>query len=545
MAKKDPKAGKREAEHPESGELLSALNSPASSLKTLSAKARDIRKNGHFADVDSNGDFIGRKKTTEPKSPQKRLIKAIEKMSVEDAKKAIADGADPWITTFFYGDCGVFGEEAIAQYDQSEVVSARDWPDDGIDTTSAWAKGVKKTFKKNPEAVMAMAFFLEELGSFTGRETGAYDWQWREGVRPQAGQAPNRDPGLVAKERRKMLVDWCQARSWSDGWSEAGNSGPEMKSALKSALISVVKRWHEEPEAVGGLPAMEWREIILDSMASDQVSTWGDSWEMLANFSKELGEPLAAKEWERALAHQGKVSGLAYVQSWVKVLLKIQRDPINPAETNRLMALAVGLNDVEMLGLIANKALGSDWVENCVSQNTIGNGLTIQTEEEEPVSILALGLLAPRRVSSRGKVFGRECFEALASIPEAVAAAIGTPSPSAMQGVDEQELAELVRRFPGIEAPDREGNNAAHWWARAINNEKALRKRFIRLLNSSMAHLATTKNNDGETPLAIFIEELSERQRGKWNKDFARWEAEKLCGSAAAAAPSRGKKTSL
>lgn len=527
---------------PESaGSSMPGKNLSKSPLAMLVAKAKEIQKNGVAAAKGSDGAFVGVKKKR--KSPQKRLIEAIQRMSVDEARQAIADGADPWITTCFYGEHGIVGDQAIAGCDESEITALMDWPSDDFNTSAAWERGVEKVFGKNPKAVADMAEFLDGLGCFFG----AIDrpgWIWVEGSRPSQGQGRNRAPDLIAKERRKMLADW------SANWSGIASTESKVargliiastESKIARALISVAKRWHEEPEAVGGLPAMEWRKVILGEMNNNPAAGWGASWEMMANFSGDLEAPMSANDWEQALSCEENIVELAHERSWIKALLKIQVEPIQAAQVNKLMAVAVSLNDVRLLGLVASKSCGVDWVEGPVSQRAIS--LLVRAGEQKGlVSMLALGLITQKRVTRSGKVLGRECFEALASVPEAVDAAMQTPSPGAMARIDECELEELSKRFPGIEAPDKDGNNVAHWWARAADDDKGKRRRFIKLLNSPMRHLALDKNSDGQTPLAILLDELSDEEKKKWNKKFAAWEASGLAAAAPSAAATGSKK---
>lgn len=494
-------------------------------LDKLAEAAKRLSKEGFFAPVGEPTHPVAAKSLGVP-SLKKRLSKAIAAMSVEDAQSAIADGADIWRGTLFYGDCGIEGDEEIAAFEKKKPLgySGKSF------VFQAWAKGVGKLIKKSPEKVAAMAVYLEGLGFPLDGDGDDNGRSWLEGRRPAPGKGRERTAEQIAKERRAAISLWCSTARWASSWSSV-TSDPSME----AGIMSLAKRWHEEPAEAGGLPAGEWRELILAKMLSEDEPSWGDTWEMMAGCSQTFGETFTAAQWETVASISSKslLQG-SYVRDSIKKILRVQGEKIGAGAASKIMALAVSAEDVEMLALIASRAQSVHWVDRDIACEFLSEHEQDLVEATpSDVSMLALALVAETRmIGKKGRVSGRSCFEALASVPEAVEAAVAAPSPRAMAGADEVEFMELALRFPGIDKPDAFGNNVAHWWAVAGEMDKCKRKRFLRLLNSPLRHLMTEKNNDGETPLSLMQKILTDSERKKWAKNFAAWEKEDLAKSA-------------
>lgn len=501
--------------------LLAGVEAATSPLDKLAEAATRLSKEGLFASA------IPGLEIAKVKAPslKKRLSKAISSMSIEAVQSAIDDGADIWRGTVFYGDYGVEGDEQIAAFNKSRP--------EGYSGSAfvfrAWSKGVGKWIHKNPEKVAAMAIYLEGLGFPMSGEASNDGLSWLEGLRPKPGQARERTPAQIAKERRAAITVWCSTDSWECSWSSLTS-----EKKMEQGIMSLAKRWHEEPVEKGGLPAGEWRELILAKMLSqNNGSGWEDSWEMLASCSQAFGESFTSEQWEKVAAISSKTlhQGI-FVRESIKKTLRIPGEKVGPAMATKIMAVAVCAEDLEMLALISSRAQSVNWLESDVACGF----LCIHEQCAEPaaseVSMLTLGLArSKRKLGKDGRIEGRGCFEAIASIPEAVQAALATPSPRAMIGVDTDEFMELARRFPGIDKPDAEGNNVVHWWALANEPDGCKRKRFIRILNSPLRPLASMANNEGETPLSLMQKVLVASEAELWAKNFAAWERKDLAKS--------------
>lgn len=509
-----------------------AQNQTSMTVADLLAEGRS-RSGGALEKLAQNALLLAQRGLPEPEairepSLKKRLAKAIERMSIEDAQSAIADGADMWRGTLFYGDYGIEGAEQVAGFDKESIpkTSGKSF------VFQAWGKGVAKLMKKHPQKVAAMSVYLEGLGFALNGEVDDHGRSWLEGRRPAMGQGRARTAAQISKERRAAIGQWCSKPSWGSGWCVITGRA---NSNMALAMTSLVKRWHEEPPEDGGLPPREWSELILAEMASGSGAgdSWGDAWEVLADLSQAFGETFTAAQWEKVASITSKsLREGSYVADSIKKALKIPGEKIGARAASKIMALAVSLQDVEMLALIASRAQSVHWVEREVACDLIfGQEQNPELLGSDPVDVpmLALALFSEKRmIGKRVLDDGRSCFEALASIPEAVEAALATPSPRAMAGVDEVEFQELALRFPGIDKPDAMGNNVAHGWAVLTEMDKCKRKRFVRLLNSPLKHLATEKNAAGETPLSLMQKVLYEDQKEKWAKNFAAWEKKDL-----------------
>jgi hypothetical protein len=406
-----------------------------------------------------------------------RLWDAVFELDEVGAREALADGAPAHMSrsgkTLFdrWFDGVVHGQARIDQEDGPQKAA------------------MQQAFEKNVQALGRL------LDQFDSRMRGS---SWPSG---------ELDPDELKIEPASLEGRQQALESWRLCWSVYAP-------VFKKALLQVALGWRERA-GPGRMSTEQALDCVVQSAADLR---WREPLHLAGDLCEATEATLTPSQWkhvEDVLASQDDAS-----QAPILTQMLARQDAPLSAKLGALCAqVAINADDAKLLVKVAS--LGG-------LSSTLGYG---HRRAACPALLFALEVQTKRKTED-GKIFGRDCFEVMAKVPEMVEAARAHFKASALRNCDGEEAVELLTRFPFMAGLDGERKNIAHSWSEGRYLSIQSIYKLKRLLNGGFASLLSQRDGDGKTPIDLI--KLShgtsalKKAVADWSETYAKWEKKEM-----------------
>ena len=311
-------------------------------------------------------------------------------------------------------------------------------------------------------------------------------------------------------------------RSWRDNWYA-------VPLAARPLLAGQAIAWSKE-DSPNALKMSQTLSVAFEEGAY----YWNSEINFAATFC-EQGVKVEPAHWDKLEKSLYRNDSGSQVED-LKKILAVRHEPLSARLGALCAQVAINADDAKMLLMVAQKGgLGCE----------VGYG---ERHEPTPTLLWALQHNAKTKVDPKaegGATLGRDCFEALAKIPQMVEAAREGFKAEALGSVDGEEALSLLKRFPFMAEPDKQGQNIAHAWVDGRWLSIHSINKFKKLLNGGFAHMLSQPNKKGKTPLDVLKAGGGTRALRQavadWDATYAKWEKKDM--KTVAPAPRSVKKT--
>lgn len=257
-------------------------------------------------------------------------------------------------------------------------------------------------------------------------------------------------------------------RSFISYWAYLCPRTSEPSPSISKALLALGARWLSDPDPEARLCPSDWIDAAFKTPQGGdlpimQLGFLAQTWPQFGiPVGDDLWRKISKKWWFPAEARHGQC--LASIES----LLAMESGALPPDVSNRFGFMAARLGSASLLAKVAARAPEfSLFCENCL-ELADHHGLPREAIAGPiPLIMIAAFREKPARWGSRldGAAMS-DCFEALASIPEAVSSAVsGGPRPDLVALVDLRRVPDLEARFPSWFEFNAHGENFLHFFA--------------------------------------------------------------------------------
>lgn len=458
-------------------------SSISSSMAVQLACARSLRHASEAFMANLAGDGLSRETLVS------ELFEGVASMNLSQAKSA-------------WKGLGAFGLEALGMTESSSASSKATtlfgtWLE-SAKTCASWGIG--------DESVVEMALWLDAMGAMAG---GPPEWAL--------------DVARGGKDKLGCRIGSIEI--WTNLCEEPREA---LTFGIFEATRALARRWLTDPDEAARAHPSHWIDAAFLSKASSSLRNRSPRASAHLNFLAEIWPEFGFQpppEVLRSIAQGWVLGSDAFCGERsapaVAKLLSLGSAPLEPRVADRLAFMAARLNYATVLMEVARRAKTMPLsVEPSKDGNLDARGPFVGAC---PLILVAAAKKMPkgfrhaRAESAKDHPQGL-CFEALASVPEAVAEVeLRGPRPDLIALAEPSLLPSLALKFPSWFAPSGEGNNFLHFacqdpaWTAGSEWVRVLWSLFS--AGDEIAALFSAPDKDGIAPIESFMKAAKEQAR--------------------------------